>query len=340
MNYKYETYFAVSDEDYIDATLDGYINIEYKTKKSLLEKLKEGGNTSDILKLDYAKYLLFGVDCRKNEKKALSIIKSVDENNPFALCLLGAYYEELNPELSFDYYQKSADLGFTLASYVLNNFYKLGNAVVSQDLEKAFELCLTAAEAGNALAQFDTGINYCQGCGVEVNNEEAIKWFKKAGEQENSESQFFVYLSCFSQGSKEVDREEAFSWLKRSSDNGFYPAYYFCGCCYIHGDGTKKNTRKGFGLVKKAAINGVAEAMDQLGECYLNGIGTKKDEYLAVEWFKNGAEAEVPDAIINLAICYEKGIGVEKSEEEAERLFRKAYEINPEDPRLEGKFVQ
>jgi TPR repeat protein len=60
--------------------------------------------------------------------------------------------------------------------------YEHGNGV-QQSYAEAVTLYLTAAEQGNAIAQFDVGVMYEHGRGVIQNYAEAERWFRKAADQ-------------------------------------------------------------------------------------------------------------------------------------------------------------
>ena len=58
-----------------------------------------------------------------------------------------------------------------------------------QDIEEVVRLWEGAAEKGNANAQYNLGIMYDQGHGVDVNFSKAIKWYEKAAEQGHAKAQ-------------------------------------------------------------------------------------------------------------------------------------------------------
>ena len=77
-----------------------------------------------------------------------------------------------------------------------------------------------AAEQGNTGAQFNLGICYLFGHGVEQDFEEAAKWFRKAAEQGNAEAQFNLGV-CYEHGhGVEQDYEEAVKWFRKAAEQG------------------------------------------------------------------------------------------------------------------------
>jgi TPR repeat protein len=71
---------------------------------------------------------------------------------------------------------------------------------------------MRAAETGLAEAQFALGTCYTRGCGVAIDDGEAIKWYKRAAEAGLMEAQFALGV-CYAEGSGvAVDRTEAIKW--------------------------------------------------------------------------------------------------------------------------------
>ncbi len=77
-----------------------------------------------------------------------------------------------------------------------------------------------AAEQGDAAAQYNLGLCYCNGEGVEKNMSEAGKWYRKAAEQGDAYAQCYLGL-CYGKGhGVEKDRPEAVKWLRKAAWKG------------------------------------------------------------------------------------------------------------------------
>ena len=79
---------------------------------------------------------------------------------------------------------------------------------------------MKAAEQGDASAQFNLGVCYGHGEGVEKDYKEAFKWYLKAAEQGDASAQVNVgAIYCNGRG-VEKDYVEAYAWLNISAANG------------------------------------------------------------------------------------------------------------------------
>jgi len=91
-----------------------------------------------------------------------------------------------------------------------------------------FDKLLETAESGDANAEFELGVRYAEGCGVDQSDEEAVKWYRKAAENGNVNAQFNL------------------------------------GICYAFGDGVPKSEALALKWYGVAARNGDAEAARRL----------------------------------------------------------------------------
>ena len=116
-------------------------------------------------------------------------------------------------------------------------------------LVNTFNRDRVAAEQGNTGAQNDLGIDYHNGYGVEQNDVEALKWWKKA------------------------------------SDSGYGFSELNLGLLYLDGAGVSKDYAEASKWFLKAAEQGVSEAQFNIGECYRNGFGVPVDLVQADMWY-------------------------------------------------------
>jgi TPR repeat protein len=117
-----------------------------------------------------------------------------------------------------------------------------------------------AAEAGDAVAQYNLGLMYHDGEGVPEDYAEAFKWFRKAAEQRYAKAQ------------------------------------YSLGDMYYKGRGVPQDIAEAMKWYRKAAEQGHALAQVTLGASYSVGRSVPKDDVAAYAWFSQEAGSHVPNA--------------------------------------------
>lgn len=130
-----------------------------------------------------------------------------------------------------------------------DSLYRMGN------FEKAVEVYLQSAEAGNAEAQFDIGYAYYTGEGTQHDYTSAAMWFK------------------------------------RSAKQNFAKAQYNLAYCYMNGRGVPRDYDKAYNLLLKSAENNYKRAQLTLADCYARGVLVEKNEDEYNKW-KNKAEGK------------------------------------------------
>ena len=150
--------------------------------------------------------------------------------------------------------------------------------------EQALRLWLPLAEKDNADAQYNLGILYQKGLGVEKN------------------------------------LKTAFIWYKRASANGHTDAMYNLGIMYNKGRVVYRSPKDALKWWEKAAELGNAAAQFNIGVEYFYGRNKGKDVPKALMWWKKSARQGNKDARAALFKTYSEGLyGVEKNPQEANR---------------------
>ena len=139
----------------------------------------------------------------------------------------------------------------------------------------------SAAEHGDADAQYAIGTRYSNGDGVPKDDTQAVVWWRRAAEQRLPEA--------------EVALAEA----------------------YHQGSGVTKDFDRALAWFRQAAEQGDAQAENNLGFMYQNGEGVPRDPAAAVRWWRRAAEGGNVSALYNLAVAYRNGDGVEHDNVEA-----------------------
>jgi|GEM_PF-141677 len=116
----------------------------------------------------------------------------------------------------------------------------------------------TAAERGDADAQFSLGWRYANGRGVARNDAQAVSWYRKA------------------------------------ADQGLADAQAGLGWMYANGRGVARNDAQAVAWYRKAAEQGHASAQYRLGLMYDEGRGVARDDAQAATWYRKAAEQGFP----------------------------------------------
>ena len=180
-----------------------------------------------------------------------------------------------------------------------------------------FEKNKIEVEKGDAGTESALGWEYMNGIGVERDQAEGIKWYRKAVAQGSAEAEWYL-ADCYARGNGvEQDIAEAIKLYRKSAEQGYAVAEHDLGVCYEKGNGVLKDYVEAFRWYSKAAEQGDALGQYALANCYAGGIGVEKDGSEAVAWFRKAADKGNDDAQSNLGGQYSKGEGVPKDYVEA-----------------------
>jgi|GEM_PF-6961889 len=89
--------------------------------------------------------------------------------------------------------------------------------------EQNYDNCKTAAQQGNAYAQYALATIYSSGQGIEQDAQQAVEWYKKSAQQNNDLAQYSLAVMYeFGLGGLELNHDIAKELYKRAADNGNY----------------------------------------------------------------------------------------------------------------------
>jgi TPR repeat protein len=174
---------------------------------------------------------------------------------------------------------------------VAADFDKGLKAYSSGDIETALAEFTPLAEQGHALAQYNLGVIYKSGKGVQVSNKAAIKWYTKSAAQ------------------------------------GYTAAQHNLGAIYTHGEGVRKNHKTAFYWYRLAAGQGDARAQYNLGRNYYFGHGVLTDYVRAYMWSNLSAYNGYNSKIDNRVIISKKmtSADISKAQETSSRCLESGY---------------
>ncbi len=221
-----------------------------------------------------------------------------------------------------------AMMGDSEAQFEMGIAYAMGNGVERSMIE-ARQWWEKAADSGNIPAQYALGMLYA-GTGYDGVTQDyvtAAKWFNKAAEAGYAWAQYSIgYFNDNGLGAPQNDKE-AGRWYLRAADQGNEYAQFNVGLMFELGQGTEINHVEAVKWFRKAAQQGNAQAAYFLGTMFEEGRGVETDVVLAGNYYQKAAEGGVAAAQTKIGDLYYDGRGgVQQKYEEALRWYKKAAE--------------
>lgn len=144
----------------------------------------------------------------------------------------------------------------------LNHYLGRG---VPQDSQRAAAFFEHAAKTQNhSAAQFNLGVLYERGEGVQKDLDAAVQWYEKAAHQNNAKAQYnlgFLLLEGFGVPKNPV---AALQWLEKAAHQGSIPAAYQLGCAYLEAKGVPHNRSLALEWLGRAAAHNHKDAQQVL----------------------------------------------------------------------------
>lgn len=230
-------------------------------------------------------------------------------------------------KLAANVFLESAKKGDPDAFAALGNMYGRG-IYFEKDYKKSFDLYKLAVNAGHPTAMYELACLYCDGNGVEVNEEEARRLLLKSaylGEPSAQSILGVLYQSGFIGFNK--DLAESFNWSLKAAEQGYMQAQFRVAEAYCTGQGVPLDEIIACEWYKKAAEQGDVTSIDRLGLIFDTGInGIEKHPDLSYKWYSKGAELGSASCEFGAGCAYLIGKGVDKDYDKAVKLIFSAAE--------------
>jgi TPR repeat protein len=168
------------------------------------------------------------------------------------------------------------------------------------DFAKALPLLRRAADAGNPVAQFETGLRYDLGEGVALDYKQAMAWYEKSAAQGHAPAQHNIGVLYDRGQGVAQDPKQAAAWYQKAAAQGLPSSQASLGLLYENGRGVEQDFKKALEWYTKAAENGFSAVLPTLGIMHIEGQGTEKDPAEAYKWWTLAAEDGDGDAKSNL----------------------------------------
>ncbi len=164
--------------------------------------------------------------------------------------------------------------------------YREGNYI--QALNTFYKL----AKEDDAKAQYNVGLFYAKGLGVQQDRAEAQKWYEKAAKQGNGAAQYNLAQLYHTEGLKDkYAYAKAKYWYEKAVEADIKEAYNNLGTLYLQGNGTPKDEQKAFELFRKGAAKGDSAAEVNAAILYAWGEEVTLDKMKAYEYLRKALKS-------------------------------------------------
>jgi hypothetical protein len=182
-----------------------------------------------------------------------------------------------------------------------------------RDFSQSIRGLRSAADKGDAVAEFLLGYAYQQGLGLSKDMTETARWYARAAGSGDAGSQTAV-----------KDFSQALEAYRQLAEQGDAAAELYLGLAYDLGTGVPHNAFEAARWYRKAAAQGSSSAASNLGVLYYNGDGMPRDNAEAATWFSSAATRGNVTAQYCLGRLYYRGEGVPQDYAKAAAWFEKA----------------
>jgi TPR repeat protein len=178
---------------------------------------------------------------------------------------------------------KSARVGAAEAQYELGLMYANGVGV-EPSIEQAVHWVAQAAQRGLAAAQYLLGTRYASGIGVPQSEHQAVVWLAKAAEQGHAKAQLRL-----AQLYARPHVAQAAELTRAAAEAGLATAQLALSQAYAEGTGVAQDADAALRWCQKAAEQGLAAAQHALADRYAQGDGVARDPALVLDWYRRAA---------------------------------------------------
>ena len=196
--------------------------------------------------------------------------------------------------------RQKASGGDSQAEFELGLRY-LGGEGIDKDEKKAAEWLLKAANKNHPGALNAMGTLHEEGTGVAKDEKKAFEYFQKGAKYGDAMAQLNL-AECYEKGrGVEKNIAESKKWLMTAANQNHPQAQMAYAWKLEHGEGTDKNTHEAAQWYLRAAEQGFVAAMTHLAYMYYTGTGVPLDYRRCEAWYRLAATSEDPMSHNDLA---------------------------------------
>lgn len=193
-------------------------------------------------------------------------------------------------------------------------FYK------EENYTKAFETFLKSAQRGYVFSQYMVGEMLMKGIGVEMKEEDAIKWLLKASKNGSALANCLLGKAYLWEWGVKKDKQLALKYLTLSAEEGCAEGEYQLGRAYMdEGPEIPVDYDEAEYWLERAASQGHVNAQYDLGALHTWAKSEKLDYKVALKWFIDAASSGDIESQTTVSKYYYKGFGIESNKEEARK---------------------
>lgn len=229
----------------------------------------------------------------------------------------------------FDEQLQKARAGDTYAQYEVGIMYLKGQGV-AESREQAVEWLKTAAQAGSE-----------QAAGKLRRMDEQQDKFSELHKQAtagDAESQYELGMMYLKGRGVEKDETRARAWLGKASERGYEKAVTRLGILHYRGEGGPVSHAQAYALFDRVKDESVL-AQYYLGEMYAAGEGVEQDYGSAIAWYQKAADGGFSRALGRIINLQEEQEAQQRREREAQQVAHSqpAAPVEKAAPRKSGE---
>lgn len=178
-----------------------------------------------------------------------------------------------------------------------NDFEQAVESYQSGNYLQALNIFYALAKKEDVKAQYNVGLIYANGLGVEKDIPQAQLWYERAAKQGNGSAQYNLAQLYHVEGLKDPHAyEKAKYWYDKSITSGVKEAYNNLGALYLNGQGVEKDEEKAFRFFQQGAKKGDEAAKVNVAVLYAWGENVTHDKMKAYEYLKSALKAGKSEA--------------------------------------------
>lgn len=147
----------------------------------------------------------------------------------------------------------------------------------------------TPANAAQAQALYQKGLDYALGRGVPQSDTETVRYYQQAAELGLPEAQHNLAVRYMLGKGTAKDPVKAAEWYATAAYRGYAPSQLSYGMCLMNGNGVAKDPAAALRFYAMAAAQGNADAQYFLGCAYLNGTGITANKSQGISYLQQAA---------------------------------------------------